>query len=258
MRRRRIGIDVGGTGIKGAVVDLGAGGQHPKEYRPTPTPATPEAVAPAVAQMVEPWECRGRVGIALPFTVEDGIARTAGNISSEWIGTNAEELFQAALGRKVVVLNDTDAAGIAEARYGAADHPGTVLVLTFGHGDRQCGPAWRQAGAEHRARPAVRGRAGRGRVRVAVRPADRAASVAGVDRPGQPVPPGRRGAGPLRPHRDRRSGLTHEAVHWEGQLVTRAPLRAARFFNRAGVVGAAMAAELGIHEVFRRPELQWA
>ena len=53
-------------------------------------------------------------------------------------------------------------------------------------------------------------------------------------------------------------GLTHEAVHWEGQLVTRAPLRQARFFNRAGVIGAAMAAEQGIHEVFRRPERQWA
>ena len=100
MRRRRIGIDVGGTGIKGAVVDLGSAAQHPEDYQATPTPATPDAVAAAVAGMVDPWECRGRLGIALPFTVEDGVARTAGNISSEWIGMNAEKLFEAALGRR--------------------------------------------------------------------------------------------------------------------------------------------------------------
>ena len=92
------------------------------------------------------------------------------------------------------MLNDTDAAGIAEARYGAADHPGTVLVLTFGTG---IGSAVLRGGKlepNTELGQLPRRRAGRGRVRLAVRPAGRAASVAGVDRPGQPVPPGRRGA----------------------------------------------------------------
>ncbi len=253
MRRRRIGIDVGGTGIKGAVVDLGAGGQHPEEYRPTPTPATPDAIATAVAQMVEPWECRGRLGIALPFTVEDGIARTAGNISPEWIGTNAEELFQAALGRKVVVLNDTDAAGIAEAHYGAADHPGTVLVLTFGTG---IGSAVLRGG---KLEPSTEF----GQLHVDGQVADGYASLSALRAERLPWPEWIDRANrflEVVEEQDRYDliviggGLTHEAVHWEGQLVTRAPLRAARFYNRAGVIGAAMAAELGIHDVFRRPE----
>jgi polyphosphate glucokinase len=253
MRRRGIGIDVGGTGIKGAVVDLGTGAQHPEEYQPTPAPATPDAVATAVAGMVAPWDCRGRLGIALPFTVEDGIARTAGNISPEWIGTNAEELFQAALGRKVVVLNDTDAAGIAEAHYGAADHPGTVLVLTFGTG---IGSAVLRGG---KLEPSTEF----GQLHVDGQVADGYASLSALRAERLPWPEWIDRANrflEVVEEQDRYDliviggGLTHEAVHWEGQLVTRAPLRAARFYNRAGVVGAALAAELGIHEVFRRPD----
>ena len=253
MRRRRIGIDVGGTGIKGAVVDLGPGGQHPEDYQATPTPATPDAVAAAVARMVTQWECRGRLGIALPFTVEDGIARTAGNISPEWIGTNAEKLFQTALGREVVVLNDTDAAGIAEARYGAADHSGTVLVLTFGTG---IGSAVLRGGK-------LEPNTELGQLHVDGEVADGYASLSAL-RSEQLLWPAWIG----RANRFLRvveehdhydlivigGGLTHEAAHWEGKLVTRAPLRKARFFNRAGVIGAAMAAEHGVHEVFRRSE----
>ena len=254
MRRRRIGIDVGGTGIKGAVVDLGSGAQHPEDYQATPTPARPDAVAAAVAGMVAPWrEFRGRLGVALPFTVEDGIARTAGNISSEWIGTNAETLFQAALGRQVLVLNDTDAAGIAEARYGAADHSGTVLVLTFGTG---IGSAVLRGGK-------LEPNTELGQLYVDGQLADGYASLSALR---SEQLPWREWIG--RANRFLRvveehdhydlivigGGLTHEAVHWAGQLVTQAPLRHARFFNRAGVVGAAIAAEHGVHEVFRRSE----
>ncbi|MBL8927272.1 MAG: ROK family protein [Pseudonocardia sp.] len=249
---RRIGIDVGGTGIKGAVVDLASGAQYPWDYRATPTPATPDAVATAVVGMVDPWECGGRLGIALPFTLDHGIAATAGNISPEWIGRNAEELFAARLGRKVVVLNDTDAAGIAEARYGTADHPGTVLVLTFGtgigsavlhggklepntelghlHVDGQIADGYVSLSAlrtEHLRWPEWIGRA------------NRFLEVVEQDHYDLIVIGG---------------GLTHEAAHWAGKLVTRAPLRHARFFNRAGVIGAALAAEHGVHEVFRRSE----
>ena len=253
MRRRRIGIDVGGTGIKGAVVDLGSGGQHPEEYRPTPTPATPEAVATAVARMVVPWECRGRLGIALPFTVEDGIAHTAGNISREWIGTNAEKLFEAALGRKVVVLNDTDAAGIAEARYGAADHPGTVLVLTFGTG---IGSAVLRGGK-------LEPNTELGQLHVDGQVADGYASLSALRTERLRWPEWIERANRFlqvveeRDHYDLiviGGGLTHEAMHWERKLHSRAPLRQAQFFNRAGVIGAAMAAEHGVREVFRRLE----
>lgn len=253
MRRRGIGIDVGGTGIKGAVVDLGTGAQHPEEYQPTPAPATPDAVATAVAGMVAPWDCRGRLGIALPFTVEDGIARTAGNISSEWIGTNAEKLFQAALGRQVVVLNDTDAAGIAEARYGAADHPGTVLVLTFGTG---IGSAVLRGGK-------LEPNTELGQLYVDGQLADGYASLSALRSEQLPWPEWIGRANRFlqvveeHDHYDLiviGGGLTHEAMHWEGQLVTRVELRHARFYNRAGVIGAAMAAEHGIHEVFRPPD----
>ena len=254
MGRRRIGIDVGGTGIKGAVVDLGTGAQHPEDYQATPTPATPDAVATAVARMVAPWGCGGRLGIGLPFTVEDGVARTAGNISPEWIGTNAEELFEGALGgRKVVVLNDTDAAGIAEARYGAADHAGTVLVLTFGTG---IGSAVLRGGK-------LEPNTELGQLHVDGQVADRYASLSALRAERLPWPEWIGRANRFlrvveeHDHFDLiviGGGLTDEAVHWAGQLVTRAPLRHARFFNRAGVIGAAMAAEHGIHEVFRPPE----
>ena len=249
MRRRRIGIDVGGTGIKGAVVDLGAGAQHPEEYQATPAPATPDAVAAAVAGMVAPWDCRGRLGIALPFTVEDGIARTAGNISPEWIGTNAGPVRGGA-GRNVVVLNDTDAAGIAEARYGAAAIRGRCWSSPSAPGSaaRFCAAgSWSRTPSSASCTSTV----SRGRVRLA--------SALRSERLPWPEWIGRANRF-LRvveehDHYDLiviGGGVTHEAEHWEGQLVTRAPLRRARFFNRAGVIGAAIAAEHGIHEVFRR------
>lgn len=250
---RRIGIDVGGTGIKGAVVDLASGAQYPKDYRATPTPATPDAVAAAVGGMVDPWECGGRLGIALPFTVEDGIALTAGNISPEWIGRNAEELFAARLGRKVVVLNDTDAAGIAEARYGAADHPGTVLVLTFGTG---IGSAVLHGGE-------LKPNTELGQLHVDGQIADGYASLSALRTERLPWTEWIGRANRFlrvveeQDHYDLiviGGGLTHEAAHWEGKLVTRAPLRQTRFFNRAGVIGAALAAEHDIHGVFRRSE----
>ena len=185
--------------------------------------------------------------------MEDGFAHTAGNISPEWIGTNAEELFQARLGRKVVVLNDTDAAGIAEARYGAADHPGTVLVLTFGTG---IGSAVLRGGklepSTELGQLYVDGQVADGYASLSALRAERLLWPEWIDRANRFLQ--------VVEEQDRYDliviggGLTHESVHWEGQLVTRAPLRAARFFNRAGVVGAALAAELGIHEVFRRPE----
>lgn len=134
---RLIGVDVGGSGIKAAIVDLQTGKVLDTRTRlPTPKPSTPAAVAATVAEIVRSLDCLGPVGITLPCIVHEGIAERAANIDSAWIGTDATQLFRSALGgRTVVILNDADAAGLAERRYGAAaGHRGTVLVLTFGTG----------------------------------------------------------------------------------------------------------------------------
>jgi len=134
-----LGIDIGGTGIKGAPVDLTTGLLiAPRHHIATPQPATPEAVALAVREMRDHFpEVPGgsAVGVTIPAVVRHGIVRTATNIDPGWIGTNAEELFAEALGVPVTVLNDADAAGLAEMALGAGKgHVGVVLVVTLGTG----------------------------------------------------------------------------------------------------------------------------
>ncbi len=131
------GVDVGGSGIKGAIVDLATGELVEDRIKiETPRPATPEAVAVTVAEIVARAGWEGPVGITLPSVVTSGIARTAANIDKSWIGTDAQAVFSRALGgRDVTVLNDADAAGLAEDRYGAGkDVDGVVVLLTFGTG----------------------------------------------------------------------------------------------------------------------------
>src|ERR1039458_3303128 len=97
---------------------------------PTPRPAAPEAVAEAVRGLVTTFTWTGPVGITFPGVVDQGIVRTAANVDKAWIGTNARELFGKATGLAARVLNDADAAGVAEMRFGAgADEQGTVLML---------------------------------------------------------------------------------------------------------------------------------
>lgn len=134
---RRLGIDVGGTGVKGNVVDTGTGELLAERVRiETPHPATPEAVADTVADVVEAHAYDGPVGITLPSVVKTGIAHTAANIDPAWPGTDAVTLFGERLGRRpVFVLNDADAAGLAEVRFGAgAGRRGVVCMLTIGTG----------------------------------------------------------------------------------------------------------------------------
>ncbi len=135
------GIDIGGSGIKGARVDMDSGefiGERIKIL--TPRPATPEAVADVVAELLEQAEWDGPVGITVPAVVQNQTALTAANIDHSWIGTDCAELFSRHLAvdgkpREVAVLNDADAAGLAEARYGdPRAREGTVLLLTFGTG----------------------------------------------------------------------------------------------------------------------------
>jgi polyphosphate glucokinase len=134
---RGFGIDVGGSGIKGGIVDLGTGllvGDRVKLV--TPQPATPSAVAETIAAVVKEFGWTGPLGVTYPGVVTDGIVQTAANVDRAWIGTNAREVISAELdGQQVTVLNDADAAGLAEERYGAGkDNSGLVVLLTFGTG----------------------------------------------------------------------------------------------------------------------------
>jgi polyphosphate glucokinase len=134
--RRPVGVDVGGSGIKGAPVDLGAGRFAAERVRlPTPLPATPDAVAGVVAEVLDRLGVDGGVGITLPAVIRDGVVETAANIDESWIGTPAVELFERATGRRVTVVNDADAAGMAEVRYGAGRaRAGVVVMVTLGTG----------------------------------------------------------------------------------------------------------------------------
>jgi polyphosphate glucokinase len=132
----RIGIDVGGTGIKGAIVDVETGDLRSDRLRiETPRPATIASVVQTVARVIEGLDNPGPIGIGFPAVVVNGVASTANNIDDGWIGTDVAGTIHDATGRVVSIVNDADAAGVAEAAFGAAkDIPGKVLVLTFGTG----------------------------------------------------------------------------------------------------------------------------
>ena len=132
----QLGVDVGGTGIKGGIVDLETGALVTKRFKlATPSPATPEAVASTVADIVEMADWDGPVGCALPSVVKRGVVKTAANIDKGWIGIDGAALLRDAVGARVDLINDADAAGVAEMRWGAGQgRVGTVLMLTLGTG----------------------------------------------------------------------------------------------------------------------------
>jgi len=131
-----LGIDIGGSGIKGAPVDLSTGTLTDDRQRiETPRPADPDGVARTVAEVAKKFALDGPVGITFPGVVKGGIVRTAANVDQAWVGTDAVQLFRQALGRPATVLNDADAAGIAEVSFGSGrGHSGLVIMLTFGTG----------------------------------------------------------------------------------------------------------------------------
>ncbi len=136
MEGERLGIDIGGSGIKGAPVDSRSGRLMLERFRiDTPQPATPASVAAAVNDIVKHFQWRGPIGITVPAVVKHGVVLTAANIDKSWIDTDAAALFAAATGQPVTVLNDADAAGIAEMRFGAGvGRMGVVLMITLGTG----------------------------------------------------------------------------------------------------------------------------
>lgn len=129
-------MDIGGSGIKGAPVDLDRGDLAQERHKVlTPHPATPGDVAGCVAEVVGHFDWKGPVGITFPGVVTGGLTRTAANVDKGWIDLDARTLLGDKLGLPVTVLNDADAAGVAEMTFGAGrGRKGTVIVLTFGTG----------------------------------------------------------------------------------------------------------------------------
>jgi polyphosphate glucokinase len=131
-----LGIDIGGSGIKGAPVDIETGKLIlPRIRIPTPSPARPKAVADVVGEIALSFDWHGPIGCGFPGVVQDGVTRTAANIHPNWINKEASSLLADATGCPVSVINDADAAGIAEMTFGAGKGClGTVLLVTVGTG----------------------------------------------------------------------------------------------------------------------------
>ena len=131
-----LGIDIGGTGVKGAVVDTATGNLVRDRFRLlTPQPATPKALCRTVSEVASHFDWSGPVGCGFPGIIRQGVVHSAAHVSRKWMGKNVKENFDKATGCSFRVLNDADVAGLAEARFGAGkDQGGVVLLLTLGTG----------------------------------------------------------------------------------------------------------------------------
>ena len=131
-----LGIDVGGSGIKGAPVDTETGQLLAERLRiKTPKNGEPEPIAEVVKQIAQSFNWNGPIGIGFPAPIKGGVAMMAANVSDKWIGTNADALFTKVTGCDCTMVNDADAAGLAEMTFGAGrGQPGTVIMITLGTG----------------------------------------------------------------------------------------------------------------------------
>ncbi|RMI30081.1 polyphosphate--glucose phosphotransferase [Nocardia stercoris] len=242
------GIDIGGSGVKGAAVDLATGALATDRIKiATPQPATPNAIAETVATLVEKAQWTGPVGLTMPSVIVNGLVRTAANLDPSWIDTDAVQLFSLALGgRPVAVLNDADAAGLAECAYGAARGiEGVTLLLTFGTG---IGSALLNNGrlvpntelghlevdgkeAEHRAASSVKERKNLSYKDWAAQVTRVLVAYENLFWPSVFIVGG---------------GISRESEHWIPLLGNRTPVVPATLRNTAGIVGAAMTAHNGI------------
>jgi polyphosphate glucokinase len=241
------GVDIGGSGIKGCVVDLDRGELVGERVRiPTPQPSLPDPVCDVVADIVSSFGWTERIGVTFPGVLKKGVAHTAANVDKSWLGTDLAGGVQERIPGTVQTLNDADAAGIAEMRYGAGrGHDGVVLMLTFGTG---IGSALFTDGVlvpntefghiqvdgvdgEERASASAREREDLSYRDWALR-VDRYLDVleAGVW-PDLIIVGG---------------GVSKKADKWVPLLSTRTPVVPAQLLNDAGIVGAALAAAEGI------------
>jgi polyphosphate glucokinase len=247
-QRRGFGIDVGGSGVKGGIVDLDTGRLIGDRFKLlTPQPATPDAVAKTIADVVAHFEWDGPLGVTYPGVVTDGIVRTAANVDKGWIGANAREVISGALkGQQVTVLNDADAAGLAEEKFGAGrDNTGVIVLLTFGTG---IGSAVIHNGvllpntefghlevggkeAEHRAASSVKERKDWSYERWTVEVTKVLVAIENAIWPDLFIAGG---------------GISRKADKWIPLLQNRTPVVAAALQNTAGIVGAAMAADVDV------------
>lgn len=138
MSKKAFGIDIGGSGIKGAPVDLSTGELLADRVRiATPQPSTPGAVADTVAELIASFDIEDDmpIGVTFPAVIQAGVAKTAANVDKSWIGTDVDALLTERTGHDVFVVNDADAAGIAEMKFGAGKgSSGVVMVITLGTG----------------------------------------------------------------------------------------------------------------------------
>ncbi|HQW12271.1 MAG TPA: ROK family protein [Saprospiraceae bacterium] len=136
MENQVLGIDIGGSGIKGAIIDINTGELLTDRIKiKTPKPATPEAVADTVLELVQRLNYKGLIGCGFPAIIKNGVAKSASNIDKSWIDVAVDEVLSSKTGMKVFVANDADVAGMAEQAFGlVSGEPGTVIVLTLGTG----------------------------------------------------------------------------------------------------------------------------
>lgn len=134
--KKILGIDIGGSGVKGAIVDTKKGKLITERYRiPTPQPSTPEAVAEVIGKISMHFKWNGPIGAGFPGVIQQGVARTAANVDKSWIDKDLNKLFSKVTGCKVHVVNDADAAGMAEMKFGAGKgYKGTLMLITVGTG----------------------------------------------------------------------------------------------------------------------------
>ncbi len=242
--RSRLGIDIGGSAIKAGIVDLDAGAVVLDRLEvQTPQPATPEAVAAAVGDVARRLACDGPIGITFPAIVRHGVVGSAANVDPAWIGRDGEALFRAATGRQVHLVNDADAAGVAEMRFGAGRGcGGTVIMVTFGTGigtaifiDGRLLPNTelghleiRGREAEDRAAAVVKTRRRWGWIRWARAADEYLRSLERLFSPDRFIIGG---------------GISRDAARFLPLLTVSAPLVPAAMGNDAGIVGAAIVAD---------------
>jgi polyphosphate glucokinase len=237
------GVDIGGSGIKGCLVDLETGTLAGERLRiETPQPSHPDAVFEIVARIVEHFGWTGRIGVTFPGVLKQGVAHTAANVDKSWIGTDVDAGLSEVIPGSVHTLNDADAAGLAEMRFGAGRHTrGVVLMLTFGTG---IGSALFTNGH-------LVPNTEFGHIQVDGEDGERRASAAAREREGLDYPTWARRvdryldvleAGLWPDLIIAGGGVSKKAEKWVPLLSTRTPVVPAVLQNDAGIVGAALAA----------------